>query len=143
MNRRFVLPALRDAMRAVKADVVFLQEVQGSGGSRDRSDGVGESHYEFLADEVWPQFAYGRNAVYPEGHHGNAVLSKYPIVRHENHDVSIDGHEGRGLLHCTLLPPAVASPVHAICVHLGLSEAHRRRPVELLRSTFESRVPHG
>jgi endonuclease/exonuclease/phosphatase family metal-dependent hydrolase len=144
LNRRFVLPALRDAVRAVKADVVFLQEVQGSHGPRGEDDGGAEPpHYEFLADEVWPQFAYGRNAVYPHGHHGNAVLSKYPIVEYENLDVSIDGHEGRGLLHCMLAPPAAASPVHAICVHLGLKEAHRRRQVELLCSTIDSRVPQG
>ena len=145
LNRRFVLPALRDAIRAVKADVVFLQEVQGNNLPRDGRgvDAFEGSHYEFLADEVWPQFAYGRNAVYPEGHHGNAVLSKYPILRHENHDVSIDGHEGRGLLHCTLLAPAVAAPVHAICVHLGLREEHRRRQIELLRSTIDARVPDG
>jgi len=144
LNRRFVLPALRDAMRAVKADVVFLQEVQGSGGSGAAHSGGGmDPHYEFLADEVWPEFAYGRNAVYPAGHHGNAVLSKYPIVRYENHDVSIDGHEPRGLLHCTLLPPSVSAPVHAICVHLGLREMHRRRQIELLRSTIDERVPKG
>ena len=145
LNRRFVLPALRDAIRAVKADVVFLQEVQGSCAPREgRGDGDCEgSHYEFLADEVWPQFAYGKNAVYPQGHHGNAILSKYPILQHANHDISIDGHEGRGLLHCTLRAPAVAAPVHAICVHLGLKEEHRRRQVELLHSTIESHVPDG
>lgn len=143
LNRRFVLPALRDAMRAVKADVVFLQEVQGSGSRAGERAGGMDAHYEFLADEVWPEFAYGRNAVYPAGHHGNAVLSKYPIVRYENHDVSIDGHEPRGLLHCTLLPPAVRAPVHAICVHLGLRETHRRRQIELLQSTIAERVPNG
>ncbi|SUG69289.1 Endonuclease/Exonuclease/ phosphatase family protein [Salmonella enterica subsp. enterica] len=25
------------------------------------------THYEFLADTMWSDFAYGRNAVYPEG----------------------------------------------------------------------------
>jgi len=143
LNRRFVLPALRDAIRAVKADVVFLQEVQGSGSHAGQRGGAMDTHYEFLADEVWPEFAYGRNAVYPAGHHGNAVLSKYPIVRYENHDISIEGHEPRGLLHCALLHPAVGTPVHAICVHLGLRETHRRRQIELLRSTIAEHVPNG
>jgi len=138
LNRRFVLPALRDAMRSVKADVVFLQEVLGSAGN-----GRDDPHYEYLADEVWPQFAYGRNAVYPTGHHGNAVLSKYPIVRHCNHDASIDGHEGRGLLHCLLMPPAATAPLHAICVHLGLKETHRQRQIELLQSAIAASVTPG
>jgi endonuclease/exonuclease/phosphatase family metal-dependent hydrolase len=30
LNRRFILPELRDAVRKVGADVVFLQEVMGS-----------------------------------------------------------------------------------------------------------------
>ena len=39
--------------------------------------------------------------VYPKGHHGNAVMSKFPIVQHQNHDVSIAGPEKRGLLLLT------------------------------------------
>ena len=89
-------------------------------------------HYEFLADELWPEFAYGRNAVYPHGHHGNAVLSKFPIVAYENHDVSVDGHETRGLLHCMLRLPGRPLDLHAICVHLGLRESHRRHQLALL-----------
>ncbi|MGE8201388.1 MAG: endonuclease/exonuclease/phosphatase family protein, partial [Variovorax sp.] len=82
LNRRFILPELRDAVRTVGADVVFLQEVLGthSRHSRRVSNWPEAPHYEFLADTMWPQFAYGRNAVYPKGHHGNALLSKFPIV---------------------------------------------------------------
>ena len=100
-NRKFILPELREAVRSVGADVVFLQEVTGSNARHpDKFDNYPETpHYEFLADSIWPQFAYGRNAVYTHGDHGNAILSKFPIVRFENHDVSISGPERRGLLH--------------------------------------------
>ncbi|MBC7940254.1 MAG: endonuclease/exonuclease/phosphatase family protein [Chitinophagaceae bacterium] len=134
-KRRFVLPELRAAVRSVDADLVFLQEVQGESRTRAAvADGepAAQSHYEFLADTLWPQFAYGRNAVYPSGDHGNAVLSKYPIVAHHNHDVSIGAHEARGLLHCTLRVPGVDSLIHAVCVHLGLTEVQRRHQMELL-----------
>jgi endonuclease/exonuclease/phosphatase family metal-dependent hydrolase len=144
-NRRFVLPELRDAVRQVDADVVFLQEVQGVHDHHSTRivDWPTAPHYEFLADEIWPQFAYGRNAVYPHGHHGNAVLSKYPIVSHRNHDVSLglERHEARGLLHCQLQVPRLAQPVHAVCVHLGLSEAHRQRQLELLCHVVRTEVP--
>jgi endonuclease/exonuclease/phosphatase family metal-dependent hydrolase len=66
-----------------------------------------------LADSLWPQFAYGRNAVYPEGDHGNALLSKFQIIRHDNLDVSISGHENRGVLHCVLRLPGEGPEVHA------------------------------
>ncbi|HEY0705312.1 MAG TPA: endonuclease/exonuclease/phosphatase family protein [Polyangia bacterium] len=133
LNRRFILPQLRDAVRAVSADVVFLQEVHGAQEKHAQrfSDWPKAPQYEFLADSIWTDFAYGRNAVYPHGHHGNALLSKFPILRQQNLDVSVGGAESRGLLHCVLQLPAKRE-LHAICVHLGLSEGERARQIGLL-----------
>ena len=132
-NRRFILPELREAVRSVDADVVFLQEVIGlhERHSQRIHNWPPTPHYEFLADSMWSDFAYGRNAVYPEGDHGNALLSKYPIARYDNIDVSIAGQEGRGLLHCRLQLPR-QQELHAVCVHLGLREDHRRKQLKLL-----------
>jgi len=143
LNRRLILPELREAVRSVGADVVFLQEVQGShAGHSARFDAwPAEPHYEFLADEIWPEFAYGRNAVYTEGHHGNAVLSKFAIAEFANHDVSIGAHEARGLLHCTLEVPGQPAGVHAVCVHLGLLESHRRHQLDGLCALIRRHVP--
>ena len=90
-NRRFILPELREAVRSTSADLVFLQEVVGEHErhSSRYDDWPQTSQYEFLADSMWSDFAYGRNAVYPDGHHGNALLSKYPIREYRNLDVSI------------------------------------------------------
>jgi endonuclease/exonuclease/phosphatase family metal-dependent hydrolase len=142
-NRKFILPELRDAVRKVGADVVFLQEVMGTHETHaKKANGrCDEPHYEFLADEIWPQFAYGRNMVYPKGHHGNAVMSKFPIVHYQNHDVSVSGPEKRGLLHCVLRVPGHAHDVHAICVHLGLAETHRQQQLELLCQMVRGEVP--
>ncbi len=144
-NRRFVLDELRGAVRGVSADLVFLQEVHGAhtGHTARIAAWPAAPQYEYLADEIWPQFAYGRNAVYPHGDHGNAILSKHPIKRFTNHDVSIHGHEARGMLHCTLQMPDAQPDVHAICVHLGLSEAHRKRQLELLCEIVRTEVPPG
>ncbi len=152
-NRRFILPELRDAVRTVGADVVCLQEVLGTheGHARRRDDWPEAPHYEFLADAMWPQYAYGRNAAYPDGHHGNAVLSKFPIAQSTNHDVSMPAStrrpnalpEKRGLLHCTLEIPGRSGDVHVICVHLGLSEDHRARQLALLARVVRDEVPAG
>lgn len=133
LNRRFILPELRDAVRTLSSDVVFLQEVLGTHHRHgERYDNWPDApHYEFLADTMWPDFAYGRNAVYPDGHHGNALLSKFPILHYENLDVSITGTEERGLLHTILDVPGQLD-LHAICVHLGLREGHRREQLRLL-----------
>jgi endonuclease/exonuclease/phosphatase family metal-dependent hydrolase len=134
LNRRFILPELRQAVREVSADIVFLQEVIGEHELHaEHVSGWPDSpHYEFLADTLWNDFAYGRNAVYPEGHHGNAVLSKFPITRYENHDVSIKGPERRGLLHCVMQLPGDRPDLHAVCVHLGLDEAQRQHQIDQL-----------
>lgn len=142
-NRRFVLRELRDAVRAVGADLVFLQEIHGARSSTRmaRHEPPEGPHYESLADQIWPAFAYGRNAVYTDGDHGNALLSKYPIIRSENVDVSVGSHEKRGLLHCTLRLPDRADVVHAICVHLGLRQSHRARQLQQLCQFVKRFVP--
>lgn len=139
LNRRFILPELRDAVRTLSTDIVFLQEVIGA----HKSHAARYQHwpetpqYEFLADTMWPQFSYGRNAVYPDGDHGNALLSKFPILHYENLDVSIGTIEQRGLLHSVLDVPGF-NEVHAICTHLGLRESHRQQQLRLLCKLLDS-----
>lgn len=142
-NRAFVLPELRDAVRSTRADLVFLQEVHGEheGHARRWAHWPERPQYEYLADSMWPQFAYGRNAVYQDGDHGNALLSKYPIVEHENIDVSVRKVERRGILYCRIQVPPVDRDVHAYCVHLGLTERDRSAQLRQLSEHVNSRVP--
>jgi endonuclease/exonuclease/phosphatase family metal-dependent hydrolase len=144
-NRRFVLHELREAVRATGADIVFLQEVLGSHDKHSvrHADWPRRPQYEFLADTIWQDFAYGRNAVYPHGHHGNAVLSKFPIAHYRNHDISLHiGPERRGLLHCVMkVPGRAGTEIHGICVHLSLMESHRRQQLDLLCKLIDSEVP--
>ncbi len=142
-NRRFILHELRDAVRDLGADIVFLQEVLGDRErhGRGRSHSPTTSQYEFLADSIWSEFAYGRNAVYTSGHHGNAVLSKFPILRYFNHDISVRGRDRRGLLHCVLQVPGLVPELHAICVHLGLTGAHRSIQLTRLCDLIAKAVP--
>jgi len=142
-NRRFILHELREAVREVAPDIVFLQEVLGEHqlhASRVSSWPT-TSHYEFMADSIWNDFAYGRNAVYPHGHHGNALLSKFPIVRYENLDVSVGTQEKRGMLYCVLQPPGDRPPIHAISVHLGLRESHRQQQLDLMCGVINDVIP--
>ncbi len=137
-RRRSALLRIRDALRVADSDLVFLQEVGVAHGSETPLE-----QYEVLADSVWPQHAYGRNAVKTRGHHGNAVLSKYPIVSWENVDASVGTSEPRGLLHSILRIPGTTIPLHAICVHLALRESHRVQQVGRLLELVADRIPHG
>jgi len=133
-RRRFVLPRLRDAVRQADADVVLLQEVIGehAGLARRHPQWPSQPQHEYLAESIWPHHAYGRNAVFAGGHQGNAVLSRFAIIAQRNVDVSIAGHEPRGLLHALLEVPGLGIPLHVVSVHLGLRESHRRRQVAQL-----------
>jgi endonuclease/exonuclease/phosphatase family metal-dependent hydrolase len=146
-NRRFILHELREAVRAVGCDLVFLQEVAGGNGRAPRKAAarVIGAHYEYLADQIWKDHAYGRNAVADGLDHGNALLSHYPILRWVNHDISLPGDEPRGLLHCVVQSEPDEPALHVVCVHLGLREVHRHhqlgRLVELLRREVPADAP--
>jgi len=142
-KRRMVIHELRERLRALNVDLVFLQEVLGNHEryAQRHDDWPATPQYEFLADTVWREYAYGRNAVYDFGHHGNAVLSRYPIARWDNQDVSTHRFERRGLLHCEISVPDWSHNLHCICVHLGLFARGRSRQLEWLRQRIEKLVP--
>ncbi len=139
-SRQYVLEQLREAIRQVDADIVFLQEVMGVHPDRVKFPEIG-AQFEFLADEIWPHFAYGKNAVYSEGHHGNAILSKFPFTAFENINVSTNSFEKRGLLHATIQPDGVSLPIHLVCLHLDLLERGRRQQLTSLVERVQRNVP--
>jgi endonuclease/exonuclease/phosphatase family metal-dependent hydrolase len=142
-NIRFILHRLRDAIRSTKADIVFLQEVTGENTTKAAlyADWPDYPHYEFLADEVWEEYSYGKNAVYPHGHHGNAILSKYPIVHSRKYNISTNRFEQRGFLHTVVTVPGIRFPLHCVCVHLGLSGRARRKQITMLRRHITGAIP--
>jgi len=93
----------------------------------------------------WPgdaqHSAYGMNAVYDHGHHGNALLSGFPILSVRNQDVSDHAFEQRGVLHCLIeTPPA---DIHCYVVHFGLFASGRRRQAQALIEAVEHSAAHG
>jgi endonuclease/exonuclease/phosphatase family metal-dependent hydrolase len=143
-NGRFSLNAIRRAIRQVHPDLIFLQEVLGDhqGHRKKYERWPSQSQFEYLADEIWPHYAYGKNAIYTSGHHGNAILSKYPIIHWDNIDISTNIVEKRGLLHAIIEVPHGKKRLHAICVHLGLLEAERAKQVQAICKRIESHIPH-
>ncbi|MES2963240.1 MAG: endonuclease/exonuclease/phosphatase family protein [Bdellovibrionota bacterium] len=146
LDRRFVLNAIKQAIQSTSADLVFLQEVIGENTrhSKKVGDWPIQSQLEFLADTIFPHFAYGRNAVYTEGHHGNAIISCRPVTMYENIDISNNRFERRGLLHAVIesMQPGGAD-LHAICLHLDLFERGRVMQIERLVKRIHAHVPDG
>jgi endonuclease/exonuclease/phosphatase family metal-dependent hydrolase len=141
--------ALKKAIAQFDADVVFLQEVQGRHDryhaqygeeSRGHHHWPERAQHEFFAGDSHHS-AYGMNAVYDHGHHGNALLSAYEIADTRNHDVSDHAYEQRGILHCALETPN--GIVHCYVVHLGLFESGRGRQTQALIDCVNSSAPNG
>jgi endonuclease/exonuclease/phosphatase family metal-dependent hydrolase len=142
-SARFSLHHQRDILRKLHADVIFLQEVQDMHSKHSKrfeaSSVSGQVAY--LADNSWPDYAYGKNAVYPAGHHGNALLSKFPIIKTSNIDISAHAIEERGMLHSEIAITGWDAPLHAICVHLGLFAHWRRQQLVTVAKYIERHVP--
>jgi len=94
------LKSLRQCVESSGADIILLQEIMGKMTERQRKDHGGEvlDQLTYFAQTIWPYSQYGRNAVFPERHHGNAILSRFPIREWANFDISETLFEGRGLL---------------------------------------------
>jgi endonuclease/exonuclease/phosphatase family metal-dependent hydrolase len=141
-NRRLVLHEIRDRLTTLDADVAFLQEVQGRNVRRARRHVTWPeiAQHEFLTHEG-SHSVYGMNAVYQDGHHGNAVVSRHPIGAWENIDISHHPIESRGLLHCEIRVRGWKEPLHCINVHLGLWARSRRFQLEWLVERIRASVP--
>lgn len=147
--------ALREQIHELDADLVFLQEVQGrhdkhatrfeqwpQAGQHDFLAQHPSAIDDLLGHASQNYFtAYGMNAVYSHGHHGNALLSRHKIEWMLNQDVSDHRLEQRGLLHCCVQTPK--GPVHALVAHFGLLYRSRVRQATKLIEHVESHVPQG
>jgi len=128
-NRQFTLEKIKQCLKKSGSNIVFLQEVTGD--NRKQKDSIPDrpdnNQFEYLADSIWDHFAYGKNAIYQHGHHGNAILSELPFSQLQNIDVSTMRVSQRGILHGKL-----ENGIHLLCAHLGLFELERRKQAEQL-----------
>lgn len=142
-NLRFVLRRMREELHKTNADIIFLQEIQGQHTVREKSisDWPTGSQFEYLAETLWPHYAYGKNAIYNTGHHGNAILSKFPFVEWENLNVSDMRRASRSLLHGVIKVPDCDSKIHVICIHLDFRAYERRRQAGILEQRIRESIP--
>jgi endonuclease/exonuclease/phosphatase family metal-dependent hydrolase len=141
-RRKVTVRMIREALVHEDCDLVLLQEVVGR---HDRlaarfDDWPVLPQAEFLAGETWGQWAYGANAWYPQGHHGNAVLSRFPILHAQNTDLSNHRWEQRGVLHARVQVPGLVPPLHVFCTHLDLLHRGRVRQVARIGNMIRAEV---
>lgn len=138
--RRLEIHNLAHAVEQFDADVVCLQEVR-------RHHRKLEKHFTrwpdldqagYLSPEGY-EAVYQTNAFTRHGEHGNALLSRWPVLDARHTDVSDHRFEQRGLLHGHLLVGQTA--LHVIVVHFGLIHASRERQVQRLGQHIAREVP--
>jgi endonuclease/exonuclease/phosphatase family metal-dependent hydrolase len=132
LHRHSTIYQLRQKMRSHYPDLLFLQELQQEHRGRVRrfSQWPLTELTHFLSEDFWHDWHYGKNAEYPAGHHGNAILSKHPLHKGLNYDISAYQFERRGLLHSITQLKGFDKPIHCFCVHLALFERGRERQLE-------------
>ncbi len=142
---KYMLPQMREALHELNTDLIFLQEVQGEHKRQEKrhKGQVDISQFEFIADSLWQHYAYAKNAIYQAGHHGNAILSKYPFIDWENINVATIQRASRSLLHGLIKIPNQEKQLHVICIHLGLFKAERVDQVETLFARIAEHVPEN
>jgi endonuclease/exonuclease/phosphatase family metal-dependent hydrolase len=125
LDRRYDPERTAEAIAALEADVVLLQEVD-DGAKRSN----GDRQVDRLADLVGLPYRtwFGNVAVRGGGEYGNAVLSRFPIVETSNVDLTIRLKKRRSVLHAALRVrhEAIDRTVHVFNMHLGLAEFERK-----------------
>lgn len=139
---RYVLHQIKESLDHINPHIVFLQEIQGEHRKHEKKhkDWAKEHQAEYLANNSWEHFIYGKNATYKHGHHGNAILSKFPFVVWENIDVSYHQKASRSLLHGVIKIPGTPD-IHVVCIHLGLFKVERDKQLSMLCDRIQSHVP--
>ncbi|WP_296500387.1 endonuclease/exonuclease/phosphatase family protein [Rhodoferax sp.] len=139
-KRRLEIHNLGHAIEQLDADVVCLQEVR----KVNRSEAQHFTRWpelpqaDFLAPEGY-EAVYRTNAFTKHGEHGNALLSRWPVVTHQHEDISDHRFEQRGLLHVEVM--VHGQSVHVLVVHLGLVRGSRARQLAQLQRFIEREVP--
>lgn len=140
VDRRFRPERIVRILQHYDADVVLLQEVD-EGAPRSRELNLAQE----LAQEAgYPHFALGHNVSLRKGRYGNATLSRFPILRERNIDLSVaQSWIRRGCQH-TSVQVNERMQVEVFNLHLGLSARERQQQIELLSRSHEfSGVPEG
>lgn len=139
-TRRLQILDIGHAVEQFDADLICLQEVR----SVNRREQQRFAHWpqqpqaDFLAPEGYTP-VYRSNAVTRHGEHGNALLSRWPVLRHQHRDVSDHRFEQRGLLHSVV--QIQSHQVHVVVIHLGLIHAGRLRQVADIGHYLQREIP--
>ena len=136
LDRRFQPDRIIKILQSYNADIVLLQEVD---------EGAPRSREQDMAREIanaldYPYYATGHNVSLRKGRYGNATLSRFPIMRERNIDLTIGDLKRRGCQHTAIEidnGEKSAYRLEVFNLHLGLSPLERQRQSGILMRSKE------
>jgi len=131
VDRRFRPERILTILEHYQPDVVLLQEVD-EGAPRSRELDLAKQLASFLD---YPHYAVGHNVSLRKGRYGNATLSRFPILRERNIDLTVASRKRRGCQHTSIRVEKVPGHPHELEIfnlHLGLSARERARQIGML-----------
>lgn len=125
---RFDPDRVADLLAELDADVVALQELQWRS-----SDAL--HLLDRFAARLGQRPIPGPTLLRPDGHYGNAMLTRLPIGNVQMVDLTVLGHEPRGAIDALLDTPRGA--LRVVATHLGLMPGERRLQLRKLLARLD------
>lgn len=123
VDRKLDVERIARVIRSVSPDIVALQEVDRRVKRTSSVDQPAE-----LARLTEMHVVFGGNIDLQGGQYGNALLSRYPILRHKNHLLpNIGESEQRGVLEAEVRHPDWPDPLLVYATHLDYRPDNRER----------------
>ncbi len=119
-------------IKEIDAEVVGLQEVDSCLSSESGLDQLS-----YIAQETGYQSIAGPTVWKENGHYGNALLTRHPVLSVKRIDLSVPGPEPRGAVYAEI--DVAGLPVSVITTHLGLKRKERLYQVERLLELIDDK----
>lgn len=131
-NGSVELDKILEEIREAEADIIGLQEVE-----RMMPRSGYQDQARIIAEELGYHYYYGGNINILGVQYGNALLSKYPILKASNHRLPKERLEPRGMIEADI--DVDGSIWHVYVTHLGLNSKERNKQINYINQLVSHR----
>lgn len=122
LDRRYAPQRIADVLAELGADIVALQEL--------KAHDAGLDMLALLGDATGYHAIAGPTLRLADGHFGNGLLSRYPIVSTQRIALAVGQREPRGAIDAVI--DCDGTHLRVIATHLGLARGERREQIARL-----------
>lgn len=130
--RKSVLKEINILLHTKNYDFIFLQEVRDFHEKEHKKNPLSQT--EILSSGLYKSF-YGKNKIYKQGHHGNAILTNHKVIEIKNYDISVNKLESRGFFVLTVEINEIM--INIACTHLNLRKKDRLKQIDIIEKIIE------